>query len=226
LKKQVCGANLILVELGLVLFTWGNVSGFDGDTGYMVIKPSGVPYEGMKYKDMVVMDMGGKIVEGDYRPSSDTATHIELYRHFKGIGGIVHTHSKWATIFSQAKKEIPYLGTTHVDNFYGSIPVTPSLTKKQVKKEYERETGLQIINTFKDKKINPLDVPAVLVANHAPFTWGKTAHKAVENAAVLEYAAEMAYYTKSLEPKAGMDDFLLDKHYLRKHGKDTYYGQK
>ena len=226
LKKQVCKANLMLVELGLVLFTWGNVSGLDEATGYMVIKPSGVSYDAMTYEDMVVVDMDGNVVEGKYNPSSDTATHIELYKNFEGVRGIVHTHSKWATVFAQAKTGIPYLGTTHADNFYGNIPITKPLTQGQVEGEYEKETGVQIVNTFKENNIDPLEVSAVLVANHAPFTWGKTAVKAVENAAVLEYCAEMAYYTKDINPEADMDKFLLDKHFLRKHGKNAYYGQK
>lgn len=225
LKKEVCRANLKLVELGLVLFTWGNVSGRDKDTGYIVIKPSGVPYDNMTYKDMVVVDMDGNIVEGKYNPSSDTATHIQIYKSFKGIGGVVHTHSKWGTIFSQAGMAIPALGTTHADNFYGDIPCTPALSKSQIEGEYEKETGLQIIDTFKKQGIDPLSVPGVVVTNHAPFSWGKSPDKAAENAAVLEYVAEMSYYTLDLNPDAKMGKYILDKHYLRKHGKDAYYGQ-
>lgn len=225
LKQEVCEANLKLVDLGLVLFTWGNVSGLDKDTGYMVIKPSGVPYDNMKPEDMVVVDMDGNLVEGKYNPSSDTATHIEIYKSFEGVGGVVHTHSKWGTIFSQAGKAIPALGTTHGDNFYGDIPCTPALTKSQVKGEYEKQTGLQIVNTFKEQKIDHLAVPAVVVANHAPFAWGRNAMKAVENAAVLEYCAEMAYYTLDINPDAKINKYILDKHYMRKHGKDAYYGQ-
>lgn len=225
LKKQVCEANLMLEELNLVLFTWGNVSGLDKKTGYMVIKPSGLSYDQMTAQDMVVVDMKGNVVEGSHRPSSDTATHIELYKHFKDVGGIVHTHSKWATIFSQADLEIPCLGTTHADNFYGTIPVTDPLSEEQIKGEYEKETGLQIVQTFKDKGIDPINIPAVLVSHHGPFTWSCTALEAVENAAVLEYVAEMAYYSKTLRPVVRMDQLLLDKHFLRKHGTSAYYGQ-
>ncbi len=226
LKKQVCTANLMLVDLGLVLFTWGNVSGYDKESNMMVIKPSGVPYDNMTYLDMVVVDMNGKVIEGRYSPSSDTPTHIELYKNFEGIGGIVHTHSKWGTIFSQAETPIPPLGTTHADNFYGEIPCTPPLSKEQVTGEYERQTGVQIINTFKENEIDHIAIPGVLVANHAPFAWGNDPLKAVENAAVLDYCAEMAYYTLDVNPQSKMSKYILDKHYLRKHGKDAYYGQK
>lgn len=226
LKKEVCKANLKLVDLGLVLFTWGNVSGLDKKTGYMVIKPSGVPYDNMKPEDMVVVDMDGKVLEGKYNPSSDTATHIEIYKNFEGVGGIVHTHSKWGTIFSQAGKAIPYLGTTHADNFYGDIPITPALSKVQVTGEYEKQTGVQIVNTFKEQSIDPIAIPGVVITNHAPFAWGNDAMKAVENAAVLEYCGEMAYYTLDINPQAKMSKYILDKHYLRKHGKGAYYGQK
>ena len=226
LKKEVCKANLKLVELGLVLFTWGNVSGYDKETGYIVIKPSGVPYDNMTYEEMVVVDMDGKVVEGNYNPSSDTATHIEIYQNFEGVGGVVHTHSKWGTIFSQAGIAISALGTTHADNFYGDIPCTPALSKAQIECEYEKETGLQIVNTFKEQSIDPIAIPGVIVTNHAPFTWGKDATKAVENAAVLEYCAEMAYYTLDINPDQKMSKFILDKHYLRKHDKKAYYGQQ
>ena len=226
LKKEVYEANLKLVELGLVLFTWGNVSGLDKETKLMVIKPSGVPYDSMKPEDMVVVDMDGNLVEGKYNPSSDAATHIEIYKHFDGVGGVVHTHSKWGTIFSQAGMPVKALGTTHADNFHGDIPCTPPLTKQQVKGEYERQTGIQIVNTFKELKIDHNAVPGVRITNHAPFAWGKYPAKAVENAAVLEYCAEMAYYTFSMNPDANMSSYILDKHYLRKHGKDAYYGQE
>lgn len=226
LKKDVCEANLRLVDLGLVLFTWGNVSGYDKESNLMVIKPSGVPYDNMKPEDMVVVDMDGKVVEGECNPSSDTATHLEIYKNFEGVGGVVHTHSKWGTIFSQAGKAIPALGTTHADNFYGDIPCTPALTKQQVTGEYEKQTGVQIVNTFKELELDYIAIPGVVVTNHAPFTWGKDAMKAVENAAVLEYCAEMAYYALEINPQAKMSKYILDKHYLRKHGKDAYYGQK
>ena len=226
LKKEVCAANLKLVDLGLVLFTWGNVSGYDKETGYVVIKPSGIPYDNMKPDDMVIVDLDGKVIEGKYNPSSDTATHIEIYKNFEGVGGVVHTHSKWGTIFSQAGKSIQALGTTHADNFYGDIPCTPALTKQQVTGEYERQTGVQIVNTFKELELDHIAIPGVVVTNHAPFAWGKNTMKAVENAAVLEYCAEMAYYALDISPKAKMSKYILDKHYLRKHGKDAYYGQR
>jgi len=225
LKKEVCQANLDLVKTGLVLLTWGNVSAFDKKSGFMVIKPSGVSYDNMNPKDMVVVDMEGNVIEGDYRPSSDTATHIEIYKAF-GVGGIVHTHSKWGTIWSQAGVEIPYLGTTHADNFYGNIPCTRALTDEEINGAYEKETGNVIVKTFKDKNIDPNNIPGVVITNHAPFTWGKTAAKAVENAVVLEYVAEMAYYTLDLNDKATMRQTILDKHFLRKHGANAYYGQK
>ncbi len=223
LKDKVCAANLELVELGLVLFTWGNVSAIDRESGLIVIKPSGVSYDSMTADDMVVTDQNGNVVEGRYRPSSDTPTHIELYKAFD-TGAVVHTHSKWATIWSQAGRPVPYLGTTHADNFYGDIPVTRSLTDAQINADYEKETGTVIAEAFKG--IDPASVPAVLVKNHGPFTWGDTAMKAVENAAVLEYVCEMAYYTLSISSGADMPRTLLDKHFLRKHGKNAYYGQK
>lgn len=226
LKEEVYEANLKLVDLGLVLFTWGNVSGLDKETNLMVIKPSGVPYESMTPHDMVVVDLEGNVVEGKYNPSSDTATHIVIYNNFEGVGGVVHTHSKWGTIFSQAGTAIPALGTTHADNFYGDIPCTPALTEQQVKENYEKNTGIQIVTTFDELEINPTEIPGVVITNHAPFTWGKNAMKAVENAAVLEYCAEMAYYSLDINNDAKMSKYILDKHYLRKHGKDAYYGQK
>lgn len=216
----------MLVDLGLVLFTWGNASGYDKESGMVVIKPSGVPYDNMTYLDMVVVDMQGNVVEGRYNPSADTPTHIELYKNFDNIGGIVHTHSKWGTIFSQAGKPIPPLGTSHADNFYGEIPCTPPLSKEQVKGEYERQTGVQIINTFREKEIDHIAIPGVLVGGHTPFTWGRDPLKAVENAAVLEYCAETAYYTLNMNPDSGISKYILDKHYLRKNGEDAYYGQK
>ena len=225
LKKEVYEANIKLVELGLVLFTWGNVSGIDRETGYIAIKPSGVPYKDMTYEDIVIVDTEGSVIDGQYKPSSDTATHIELYKEFKHIGAVVHTHSKWGTIFAQAQMPLPPLGTTHADNFYGEIPVTLPLDEQQVDKDYEKETGCQIIETFMMKRIDPIDIPGVLVANHAPFTWGKTPGKAVENAAVLEYCAEMAYYTRYMNEDTRIKKYILDKHYLRKHGKAAYYGQ-
>lgn len=226
LKEQVFEANLELPKLGLVDFTWGNVSGRDAATGAIVIKPSGVPYESMKASDMVVVDSEGKPLEGSLKPSSDLATHIELYRHFPSIGGVVHTHSTWATVWAQACRGIPALGTTHADYFFGEIPCTAILSKERTSSQYEVETGLAIVERFREGKIDPASMPAVLVANHGPFTWGKDAHDAVHNAAVLELVARMAMLTmqmdKGLPP---MPQHLLEKHFFRKHGPGAYYGQ-
>ena len=223
LKKSVCKANLDLVQHGLVVFTWGNVSGIDREMGLVVIKPSGVSYDRLKPADMVVMDLHGKKVEGDKNPSSDTASHIFLYRNFGEIGGVVHTHSPWATSWAQARRSIPAYGTTHADYFYGEIPCTRPLTKEEVLEQYELNTGVVIAETFKN--LDPMSVPGVLVSQHGPFSWGKDEHDAVFNARVMEEVAKMAYYTESLGNKSSMDPFLLDKHYQRKHGKDAYYGQ-
>lgn len=225
LKKEALRANLDLVTRGLVLFTWGNVSLFDEKTGFVVIKPSGVDYENMTAGDMVVVDLNGSIVEGAYKPSSDTPTHIELYKAFSGIRSVVHTHSRWATAWAQACRSIPALGTTHADSFFGGIPCTRAMTSERIQDEYEKNTGLVIAETFREKAIDPLNVGAVLVANHGPFAWGSTGSKAVENAAVMEYAAEMAYITMQLNPEASIPETLLEKHFLRKHGKSAYYGQ-
>lgn len=227
LKKIVCDANLELPRYGLVTFTWGNVSAIDRETGLVVIKPSGVAYDGMKPEDMVVVDLQGQVVEGNYRPSSDTPTHVALYRAFPALGGIVHTHSRWATTFAQARQDIPALGTTHGDYFYGAIPCTPLMTPGQIAGEYELETGNVIIDTFRNRQIDPEQVPAVLVASHGPFAWGATAAEAVHNAVVLEEVACMALNAMQLTPDlAPMQQELLDRHYLRKHGKNAYYGQK
>lgn len=223
LKKSVCKANLDLVQHGLVVFTWGNVSGIDREMGLVVIKPSGVSYDRLKPADMVVMDLHGKKVEGNKNPSSDTASHIFLYRNFGEIGGVVHTHSPWATSWAQARRSIPAYGTTHADYFYGEIPCTRPLTKEEVLEQYELNTGVVISETFKN--LDPMSVPGVLVSQHGPFSWGKDEHDAVFNARVMEEVAKMAYYTESLGNKSSMDPFLLDKHYQRKHGKDAYYGQ-
>lgn len=223
LKLEVWKANLDLVRLGLVIFTWGNVSGIDRAKGLVVIKPSGVSYDDMKPEDMVVVDMEGKVVEGHLKPSSDTATHLVLYKAFPAIGGIVHTHSPQATAWAQAGKAIPALGTTHADYFYGPIPCTRKLTKEEITRAYEEETGKVIVETF--ASLDPAAVPGVLVNNHAPFSWGKDPHAAVHNAKVLEEVAMMAYQTLQINPSAEIDQFLLDKHYFRKHGKDSYYGQ-
>ncbi len=225
LKQEVLKANLDLVKHELVLLTWGNVSAYDSLTGYVVIKPSGVAYDVMKADDMVVVDLEGKRVEGALNPSSDTLTHIELYKNFDGVNSVVHTHSRWATIWAQACMDIPVLGTTHADSFYGGIPCTSLLSDAQIQGEYEKETGSVIIQTFKQRSVSPLEVGAVIVANHGPFTWGMSCEKAVENAVVMEYAAQMAYATLRLNPEASMPRTLLDKHYLRKHGDSAYYGQ-
>ena len=224
LKEKVLDANLRLVEEGLVTLTWGNVSGIDRESGHVVIKPSGVPYRKMKAIDMVVVNMKGKIIEGKLNPSTDTPTHLVLYQFFRKIGGIVHTHSEWATSWAQAKKAIPAFGTTHADYFYGEIPCTRELTKEEIIKEYERSTGDVIVERFKD--LDYQAVPAVLACGHGPFTWGKDPAEAVSNSVVLEEVAKMAFRTYVLGNKDPLDQFLLDKHYLRKHGKDAYYGQK
>lgn len=224
LKKKVYEANMLLPKYGLITFTWGNVSEIDRETNLVVIKPSGVEYDGMTADDMVVVDLEGNIVEGSLKPSSDTKTHLEIYKNFENVNAVVHTHSRWATIFSQACRSIKAFGTTHADYFYGEIPCTRFLTESEIKADYEKETGTVIIETLKGK--NPMDVPAILVASHGPFTFGVNAKKAVENAVVLEEVAHMAYYTEKLGKTDAMDDKLLDKHFLRKHGKNAYYGQK
>lgn len=225
LKKQVCEANKKLLEYGLVVLTWGNVSAVDRDTGLMVIKPSGVEYDKLLPENMVVVELNsGERVEGAYMPSSDTDTHLELYRSFPGIGGIVHTHSRWATIFAQSGRGIPPLGTTHADYFYGEIPCTRSMTESEINGRYELETGKVITEAFKDKDY--YSIPAVLVHSHGPFVWGTDADNAVHNAVVLEEVAMMAWHTQVFSPEARMETALLDRHYLRKHGKNAYYGQR
>ena len=226
LKKQVCEANLLLPRHNLVVFTWGNVSGIDREKGLFVIKPSGVAYDELKPDDMVVVDLKGNKVEGDLNPSSDTATHCELYNHFPNIGGVVHTHSRWATIWAQAGRGIPAYGTTHGDYFYGTIPCTRAMTPEEIAGEYEKETGAVIVETFKGK--NPDEIPAVLVKSHGPFTWGKDCFEAVHNSVVLEELAMMAWHTETIlqESRTPMQQELLDKHFLRKHGANAYYGQK
>ena len=224
LKKQVLEANLLLPKYNLVTFTWGNVSGIDRESGLVVIKPSGVSYDGMTVEDMVVVDLDGKVVEGKWKPSSDTPTHVELYKAFPNIGGVVHTHSRWATTFAQAGRAIPPLGTTHADYFYGPIPCTRRMTEEEIAGAYEKETGKVIIEAFDG--INADDVPGVVVHSHGPFAWGTDAMNAVHNAVVMEEVAFMDWHAMILEP--GLPDMqkcLLDKHYLRKHGKNAYYGQ-
>lgn len=226
LKKEVCAANLKLVAAGLVVQTWGNASGVDRERGLMVIKPSGVPYAGMKPAHMVVVSLAtGQVVEGALKPSSDTPTHLELYRAFPGIGGVVHTHSLCATAWAQARRKIPSYGTTQADYWYGEVPCTRAMTPAEIKTDYEKNTGAVIIETF--KKLNPLEHPAVLVASHGPFTWGKDVAGAVDNAEILEFVARLASETLRLNPEIQpMPAALLDKHFLRKHGPQAYYGQK
>ena len=226
LKEIVCKANLELPKYGLVTFTWGNVSGVDREKGLMVIKPSGVEYDNMKPEDMVVVSLAtGERVEGKWKPSSDTATHVALYNAFPNIGGIVHTHSRWATTFAQAGMQIPAMGTTQADYFYGGIPCTRPMTPKEIQGEYEKETGNVIIETFRVDGIDPMEVPAVNVFSHGPFAWGTDPHNAVHNAVVMEEVAFMTWHSMMLDPSLGtMQQELLDKHYLRKHGKNAYYG--
>ena len=224
LKEQVLKANLDLVKHGLVLFTWGNASAIDRESGLVVIKPSGVSYETMKPEDMVVVNLDGKVVEGSLNPSSDTPTHLVLYKAFPEVGGIVHTHSTFATAWAQAGRSIPNIGTTHADYFHDDIPCTRDMTKDEVFGEYEAETGNVIVEAFKGK--NPSDTPAVLVKNHGPFVWGTDAANAVHNAVVLEEVAKMAYLASTINGTPSMNKYLIEKHYSRKHGPDAYYGQK
>jgi L-ribulose-5-phosphate 4-epimerase len=224
LKQEVFQANLDLVKHGLVLFTWGNVSGIDRKKGRIVIKPSGVSYDDMKPEDMVVLDLDGKIVEGRLKPSSDTATHLVLYQSFPNIGGVVHTHSTYATAWAQAGKNIPNIGTTHADYFKDDIPCTRDMSSEEITGNYEKETGRVIVERF--SKINPNDTPGVLVNNHGPFSWGKNAHDAVHNAVVLEQIAKMAYLSLEINPCLKMNEALIEKHFSRKHGTNAYYGQQ
>ncbi|RIV28140.1 L-ribulose-5-phosphate 4-epimerase [Alicyclobacillaceae bacterium I2511] len=224
LKRAVWQANLALPKQHLVTFTWGNVSGVDRDHRCMVIKPSGVPYEDLQPEDMVVLDLDGKRLEGDLNPSSDTPTHLRLYREFPEIGGIVHTHSHWATVWAQAGRNIPVLGTTHADDFYGEIPCTREMTHPEVGGAYEIETAHVMIETLMNHRV--MDVPGMLVKNHGPFCWGKNPQQAVHNAVVLEEVARLAYHTLNLNPQAAsIAQILLDRHFLRKHGSEAYYGQ-
>lgn len=227
LKKEVCEANLDLVAKGVVIYTWGNVSGISEDRKYMVIKPSGVDYDGMNPDDMVVVDVEtGERVEGKWKPSSDTATHLELYRAFSDIKGIVHTHSTNAVAFAQAGMDIPALGTTHADYFYGDIPCTRELSENEVNEAYEVNTGKVIVQHVTNVGYDPMAIPGVVVKNHGPFAWGKSPANAVYNAVVMEKVAEMDLKTLSLNPNAEMKQYVLDKHYMRKHGPNAYYGQK
>lgn len=231
LKEKVYQANLQLVEYGLVVLTWGNVSGIDREKNLFVIKPSGVPYNKLKASDMVVMDLDGNKIEGELNPSSDTPTHLELYRSFREIGGIVHTHSSWACSWAQAGRDVPAFGTTHADFANGAIPCARGLTEEEVSCEYELNTGKVIVEEFEKRCITPNECPAVLVHRHGPFTWGKDCFKAVENALILEEVSKMAHRTEKISAfdsasDIGIEDYLLNKHYQRKHGKNAYYGQK
>ena len=225
LKNEVLEANKNLVKYGLVTFTWGNVSGIDREEGIVVIKPSGVPYEELKVDQMVVLDLDGNIIEGELRPSSDTATHLELYKNFPEIGGVCHTHSLWATSFAQAKRGIPVLGTTHADHFRGEIPCSRPYYDDEILIDYEKNTGSLIVETFKE--IDENQIPGILIAAHGPFTWGKNPLEAVENARILEFIAEAAYRTSFLNrDSTAINQVLRDKHFLRKHGENSYYGQE
>lgn len=225
LKQTVCEANLLLPKYDLVTFTWGNVSGIDRELGLIAIKPSGVPYDGMAPEDMVIVDLSGNVIEGKWKPSSDTATHIELYKAFPNIGGVVHTHSRWATTFAEAGQPIPAMGTTQADYFYGDIPCTRPMTEEEINGDYEKETGKVIVETFKD--IQADDVPGVLVYSHGPFSWGTDPKNAVHNAVVMEEVAFMDWHALMINPEhRDMQKALLDRHYLRKHGANAYYGQK
>jgi L-ribulose-5-phosphate 4-epimerase len=224
LKQRVCQANLDLCRHGLVVFTWGNVSGIDRGAGVVAIKPSGVSYDELVPEQIVLLDLQGNVVEGDLRPSSDAPTHVELYRCFEGVGGVCHTHSTCATMWAQAHREIPCFGTTHADHFYGPVPVTETMTRAEIQQEYEANTGRVIVRRFAD--LDPMQMPAVLVAHHGPFTWGDDAFAAVKNAVVLEEVAKMALGTLQISPQQKpILQTLLDKHYLRKHGENAYYGQ-
>ena len=227
LKEKVWKANLDLVKNKLVLFTWGNVSEIDRASGLVVIKPSGVEYDGMKPADMVVVDLNGKVVEGDLRPSSDTPTHLEFYNAFPEIGGVTHTHSTFATAWAQAGRAIPFYGTTHADYFYGDIPCARALTQAEIEGEYEKNTGLAIVETFRKGNLKPLEVPGVLIKSHGVFAFGKDADNSVYNATVIEEVAKMAAVTEAVNPQVKRADlFMMEKHYQRKHGKNAYYGQK
>lgn len=227
LKHAVYEANMELPHRGLVTYTWGNVSGIDRERGLVVIKPSGVSYDELTPDDLVVLDLDGKVVDGKLNPSSDTKTHLELYKAFPEIGGIVHTHSPYAVGWAQAGRDIPAYGTTHADYFYGPVPCCRSLTEQEVEEDYERNTGLVIVETFRQRELDPVHVPGAICRNHGPFTWGKDAAQAVYHAVVLEEVAKMAVYTTQIAPDAQTaPQYVLDKHFLRKHGPNAYYGQK
>lgn len=226
LKEAVFKANLELPERGLIKYTWGNVSAFDPESGYFVIKPSGVDYDTMTADDMVVLDLDNNVIEGDLRPSSDTPTHAVIYKNFPDIRSIVHTHSPWATIWAQAGLDVPAMGTTHADTFYGTVPCARFLTQEEIETAYEHNTGELIVNTFKERNLDPMAIPAILLHGHGPFTWGKTPDEAVMNSVVLEEVCRMNFYSRQLNIYAEpLPQAILDVHYLRKHGKDAYYGQ-
>lgn len=227
LIREVLTANLDLPKYGMVTFTWGNVSGIDRKRGLMVIKPSGIPYDAMNEKHMVIVDLDGNIIQGDYKPSSDTDSHLEIYKAFPNVGGVVHTHSRFATIWAQSSRSIPAFGTTHADYFYGEIPCTRNLTAEEINTAYEKNTGKVIIETFQKRGIDPMAIPGVLISGHGPFAWGQTGQDAVHNAVVMEEIAMMAMNTLQLNPTCQpLKQVLLDKHYFRKHGSNAYYGQK
>ena len=227
LKEKVLKANLDLVKNKLVLFTWGNVSEIDRKSGLVVIKPSGVDYDSMKASDMVVVDLNGKVVEGDLRPSSDTPTHLEFYKAFPDVGGVTHTHSTFATAWAQAGRAIPFYGTTHADYFYGDIPCARALTQAEIEGEYEKNTGLAIVEKFQRDGLKPLEVPGVLIKSHGVFAFGKDGDQSVYHATVIEEVAKMATITEAVNPQVSRADmFMMEKHYMRKHGKNAYYGQK
>lgn len=226
LKEQVFIANKELVAQNLVILTWGNASAYDKSTGFFVIKPSGVPYSSMKASDMVIVDLEGTVVEGSLKPSTDMATHLALYKAWgDSVQGVVHTHSKHAVIWAQSGKDIPALGTTHADYFYGDIPCLDTLTPKEVEDGYEKNTGLKIISGFNSRNIKPLECPGCILSGHGPFTWGKSVEKAVENSIVLESIAEMALHTLAINPESRLPNHIMNKHYQRKHGENAYYGQ-
>lgn len=226
LKEQVFYANQKLVQENLVILTWGNASAFDTESGYLVIKPSGVSYKTMTVDDMVVVDLNGNVIEGNYKPSSDTPTHIALYKNWKNIKGIVHTHSLNATAWAQSGLDLIIQGTTHADYFYGDVPCLPLLTKQEVEESYEHYTGMKIVSEFQKRNLKPLEMGACLLTGHGPFSWGETVDKAVENSIVLETIANMGIKSLQLNPDARLPKYILDKHYLRKHGDNAYYGQK
>lgn len=225
LKEKVYKANLDLVKHGLVIFTWGNVSGIDRESGLVVIKPSGVDYDAMTPEDMVVVDLDGNVVEGRLKPSSDTPTHLAIYKAFPETGGVVHTHSTYATAWAQAGKDIPNIGTTHADYFHDAIPCSSDMTRPEVEKDYELNTGKVIVRKFREENINPVHTPGVIVKNHGPFAWGKDALEAVHNAVVMEQVAKMAFIALQINPDLQMNPLLVEKHFSRKHGPNAYYGQ-